>query len=99
MYEHRCLENIKRLYKTAGKCDDQQQYKDILEETMVSTTEVCTDNSHISPNQYEPTKNPSARKSLRPFLGSLDVKYNTAARGLGAAKSKCKAFRAGNASW
>ena len=31
MYEHRCLENIKKLYKTAVKYDDQQQYKDIIE--------------------------------------------------------------------
>ena len=25
MYEHRCLENIKKLYKTNGKYNDQQQ--------------------------------------------------------------------------
>ena len=23
IYEHKCLENIKKLYKQAGKCDDQ----------------------------------------------------------------------------
>ena len=27
MYEHRFLENIKKLYKSAGKSDDQLQYK------------------------------------------------------------------------
>ena len=27
MYEHICLENIKKLYKSAGKCDDQQKRK------------------------------------------------------------------------
>ena len=37
LYEHKCLENIKTLYKHAGKCDDQKQFKDILEAYMVST--------------------------------------------------------------
>ena len=30
IYEQKWLENIKNLYKQAGKCDDQQQFKDIL---------------------------------------------------------------------
>ena len=30
IYEHKCLENIKNLYKQAGKCDGQQQFKDII---------------------------------------------------------------------
>ena len=47
MYEHRCLENIKNLYKTSWKCDDQQQYKEVIEASMVSTTEEFTDNSPI----------------------------------------------------
>ena len=38
IYEHKCLENIKILYKQAGKCDYQQQLKDIIEATMVFTT-------------------------------------------------------------
>ena len=62
MYEHICLENIKKLYKTAGKCDHQQQYKDIIEADMVLTPEGCTDNIPITPNQYETTRKPSARK-------------------------------------
>ena len=37
MYEHRCLGNIKNLYKSAGQFDDQQQYKVIIEAAMVST--------------------------------------------------------------
>ena len=41
---------IKKLYKTAGKCDDQQQYKDIIEAEMVSTPEGGTDNSLMTPN-------------------------------------------------
>ena len=49
IYERKCLENIKKLYKQAGKCDNQKQCKDILESSMVSSPEVFTDNSHISP--------------------------------------------------
>ena len=31
MYEYICLENIKKWYKSSGKCDDQHIYKAILE--------------------------------------------------------------------
>ena len=34
-------------------CDDQQQFKDILEAGMVSTTEGFTDNSPIYPMKHE----------------------------------------------
>ena len=30
IYEHRCLENIKKLYKSDRKCDNQKQYKAII---------------------------------------------------------------------
>ena len=56
IYEHKCLENIKNLYKQAGKCDDQQQFKDILESAMVYTPEGFTDNSPISPRTSSPVK-------------------------------------------
>ena len=56
MYEHRCLGKIKNLYKTAGKCDYQPQYKDVLEAAMVSNNERFTDNSPMTPNQYKPNK-------------------------------------------
>ena len=49
IYEHKCLENIKKLYKQYAKCDDQQQFKDILGAAMVSTPEVFIDNSRIFP--------------------------------------------------
>ena len=39
LFEHRCIKNIKKLYKYAWKCDDQQQFKDILDATMVSNPE------------------------------------------------------------
>ena len=67
LYEHRCLENIKKLYKTASKCEYQQQYKAIIEAAMVSTSEGCKNNSPMTPNPYVSTKNPSAIKSLRQF--------------------------------
>ena len=62
MYEHRCLENINKLYKYAGKCDYQQQYKAILEASKVSTPEIFTVNGPISPSQSVTVKNPSAIK-------------------------------------
>ena len=37
LYEHICLENIKKLCKLAAKYDDQQYYKVIIEVVMVST--------------------------------------------------------------
>ena len=64
LYEHKCIENIKKLYKQAGKCDDQQQFKDIIEAAMVSTTEGFTDDSTISPMTSTPVKKPSVQKSL-----------------------------------
>ena len=38
LYEHICLENTNKLYIFAGKCDEQQKYKAIIEEEMVSTS-------------------------------------------------------------
>ena len=77
IYEHRCLENIKELYKSAGKCDDQQQYKAIVEAAKVSTPEVFNYNSPMSPIQYLTLKNPIARKLLCQFLDTLEVKPKT----------------------
>ena len=39
LYEHKCLENIKMLYKSSVKYDDHQQYKDILEAENFSAPE------------------------------------------------------------
>ena len=86
LFEHRFIQHIKKLYKHYGKCDDQQQFKYILEAAMVSNPEGFTDTtprSHITP----PTLNkPSARKSLCLFTNILDVKKKTAKRRVGAAK-------------
>ena len=67
MYEHRCLENIKKLYKYYGKCEDQQQYKDIIEAAMVPTPEGFTDNSPISPGQYMTVKSQAQKITLSIF--------------------------------
>ena len=33
-FEHRCMNNIKNIYQHAGKCDDQQNLKDIIDAAM-----------------------------------------------------------------
>ena len=76
LYEHKYLENIKKLYKQAGKCDDQQKFNNIIEAAMVSTPEGFTYNSTISPRTSTPVKKLSARKSLCMFTNVLDVKKN-----------------------
>ena len=35
LFEHNFLQNIKKLYKHAGKLDDQQKFKYIIEASMV----------------------------------------------------------------
>ena len=93
LYEHKFLENIKKLYKHAGKCDDQQQFKDIPETAMVSTPEGLTKNSPISPMILTSVKKPSAIKPLCLFTNFLNVKRESATHRVGAAKSKLKAIK------
>ena len=52
-FEHRCMNNIKKIYEHAGKCDDQQNLKDIIDAAILSTTEGVTDNS---PNVHMSSK-------------------------------------------
>ena len=47
---------MKNIYKQAGKCDYQQQLKDIIKSAMVSTPVGFTDNSFISPMTSLPAK-------------------------------------------
>ena len=61
-------------YQHAGKCDDQQNLKYILDDAMVSTTEGVTDNSHNVPMKSTPVKKPSAGKSMCLFTNILNVK-------------------------
>ena len=74
MCEHRCLENIKKLYKYGGKCDNQQKYKYIIEAAMVSTPEEITDKIPMSHITYVPVNKSCARKSLHQFSELLDIK-------------------------
>ena len=37
--EHQCLENINKLYRNKGRCDDKQHCKYTIETAMVYTTE------------------------------------------------------------
>ena len=63
---------------------------------MVSTPEIFTYNSPMSPCPYVAVKNTSSIKSLHIFTGVLDVKQKTAVRQVCAAKSKRKATIAGS---
>ena len=65
---------MKKLYKHAGKCDDQKQFKDILEAAMFYTPEGFTNNSTIYPIISTPVKKLSAGKSLCLFTNILYVK-------------------------
>ena len=55
-FEHKCLNNIKKFYQHAGKCDDQQNLKDILDAAMVSTPEGVTYDSPNVPMTSTPVK-------------------------------------------
>ena len=74
------MENTNSFCKTGSKIDNQQRYKDIVEEEIVSTTEGFTDNSLMTHNPYVSTKIHSARKPLCQFSETLDVKHNTVIR-------------------
>ena len=73
-------------YKSAGKCDDKNQYKSILEAEMVSTTDIFTDNNPMSPVPSVTVKKPSARNLICLFTEVFDFKQKTAVQRLGAAK-------------
>ena len=87
MYEHRCLENIKRLYISTGKYDYQHKYKAILEAEMVYTSERFTDNIPMLLGTSVIFKNPITRKQLCIFTEVLDVKNKTAVHRVSASKS------------
>ena len=98
-FEHRCMNNIKKIYQHAGKCDDQQNLKDIIDADILSTPEVFTDNSPDVHMPSTPVKKPSARKVLCLFTNILDVKPTTAKRRFVAAKSIRKAMKVVNSLW
>ena len=80
------MNNIKNIYQHAGKCDEQQNLKDILGAAMVSNPEGNTD---VSPSLHKtPTtvKKTSARKSMCLFTNIFDVKKNTEKHRIAASK-------------
>ena len=93
------MNNIKKIYQHAGKCDDQQNFKDILESAILSTPEGVTDNSPNVHMKSSPVKKPSARKSLCLFTNILDVQPKTAKRRFVAEKSRHKAMKVCNSLW
>ena len=62
--EYNVLNNIKQIYQHDGKCDDQQKFKYILEDAMVSTPEEITCEIPSLPMTQTTVKKSSAGKSL-----------------------------------
>ena len=92
-FEHSCMNNIKKIYQHAGKCDDQQNLKDIIDTAILSTPEGVTDNSPNVHMTSTPVTKPSSRKSLCLFTNILDVQPKTAKRHFFAAKSRRKSMK------
>ena len=55
-FEHKCMNNTKRIYQLAGKCDDQQKLKDIIDAAMMSTSEGVTANIPNVPMASTPVR-------------------------------------------
>ena len=98
-FEQTCMNNIKNIYQHAGKRDDQQKLKYILDVATVSTPEEVTNNIPNVPTKSTPVKKTSARKSLYLFTNILDVIPKTEKRLIVAAKSKRRAIKVGNSLW
>ena len=98
-FEHRCMNNIKKIYQHAGKCDDKQNLKYIIDAAILSTPYGVTDNIPNVHMTSSPVKKPSARKSLILFTNILDVKPTTEKRRFVAAKSRRKAMKLCNILW
>ena len=56
-FEHKCMNNIKKIYQHSGKFDDQQNLKDVLDAAMVSTPEEIIYDSPSFPMTSTPVKN------------------------------------------
>ena len=99
LYEHKCIQNINKLYKRSGKCDNQQQLKYILDADMVSSSEGFTNNSPIYPMTSTPVNKPIDIKSLFLSTNILHAKNKIATCQVGFTKSNHKAIKAGTTSW
>ena len=93
------FEQHKKIYQHAGKCDEQQNLKDILDSDMVSTPEVVIDNIPTIPMTSTPFKKPIAIISLCLFTNILDVRPKTAKDCIVAAKSKRRSIKVDNSLW
>ena len=77
-FEQKKFNNIKMIYQHAGKLDDEENLKDILDDAMVLTPEGVIDNSPNVPMISTPFQKLTARKSLCLFTNILNVKKKTA---------------------
>ena len=93
------MNNTKKIYHHAVKCDDQQNLKDIIDAAIISIPEGVTDNSPNVNMTSTPVKKPSARKSLCLFTNILDVQPTTSKCRFVAAKSRRKATKVCNNLW
>ena len=98
-FEDKCMNNIKKIYQHAGRCDDQQNPKDIIDAAILSTPEGVTDNSTNVHMTSIPVKKPSARKSLCLFTNILAVQPKIAKHCFVAAKSRRKSMKVCNSLW
>ena len=85
-FEHRCMDNIKKIYQHAGPA-------------MLSTPEGVTDNIPNVPMKSTPVKKLISRKSLCLFTNILDVKPKTAKCRFVEVKPKRKAMKVCNSLW
>ena len=85
-FEHKFLNNIKKMYQHASKCDDQQKFKYHIEAAMISTTGEITDDIPGLPMNETTVNKPSSRKLIRLFTNIFDVKKRTAMYSVGAKK-------------
>ena len=93
------MNHIKKIYQHEGKCDDQQNLKDILDAYMVLTPEEVTYDSPNVPMILTPVKKPSTRISLCLFTNMLNVKKKTTKRRARAAESKRRSMKVVNILW
>ena len=98
-FEHKCMNNIQKIYQHTGKCDDQKNLKAIIDAAMVFTPEGVTDNIFNVPTTSTTVKKPRARKSLCLFTNILDIKLKTAKLGIVVEKSKRRAMKVGTSQW
>ena len=98
-FEHKYMNNIKKIYQHASKCDDQQNLKDVLDASVVSNPEVVTDNIPNVPMTSTPVNKPSARKSMCLFTNIFNVKNRIANHCILDAKSKRRAMKVSTSQW